>query len=107
MYFRCFSTATADMSSYSLLSAVLRNFPHGTLVPQREVDRSHVAGYSALTLMDRVMRFPKRVGMEPLKERLFLTLAGIAFPFHVHSSVPINSASPHLWKAQLKAAEYE
>lgn len=104
MYFRCVSTATVDMSSYSLLSAVLRKFPHGTLVPQREVDHMSL-GTPHLPLMDRVMRFPKRVGMEPLKERLFLTLPGIAFPFHVLSSVPTNSASPHLWKAQLKAAE--
>lgn len=45
--------------------------------------------------------------MGPRKEPLFLTRPGIDFPFHVHSSVAITSATPDFLKAQLKAAEEE
>ena len=105
MYFPCISKANVDISSYSLLSVVFRSCPHGTRVSQTEVDHMSL-DTPHLPLIDRVMRFRSRVWMKPQKEQgFFLTHPGIAFPFHVHYSVPITSASPHLLKAHLKAAE--
>ena len=81
-----------------------QDLPHGALASQREVDHMSL-DTPHLPLLAIVMGFRRRVWMGPRKEPLFLTRPGIDFPFHVHSSVAITSATPDFLKAQLKAAE--